>query len=113
MALDYLRQNPATSSFVVGMRQGQTNNFIFPSSERKGDGEINLGEIPGKKRRFEQNTSPDIMVEIVTATHSLRNRTELTPAETTGVFCASYKPPSGTSCPHTFDPCSDTAAALG
>lgn len=48
-ALDYLRQNPATSSFVVGMRQGQTNNFLFPSSEREGDGEINLGEIPSKK----------------------------------------------------------------
>ena len=118
MASDYLRQNPATSAFVVGMTQGQNNTFLFPSSEREGDGKISQGKITSKKKtvsstRYEQNPSPGIMVEIVAATHSLRNGTELAPAEIMGVLCASCKPFSGPTCPHMFDSCSDVATALG
>lgn len=118
MASDYLRWNPATSSFVVGMRQGQTNIFLFPSSESEGDGKISQGKITSKKKtvsstRHEQSPSPGIMVEIVAATHSLSNGTELAPAETTGVLCASCKPFSGPTCPHMLDSCSDVATALG
>lgn len=83
MASNYLRWTPTRSSFVVGMRQGQTNIFLLPSSERESAGKISQGKFTSKKKkkktvsstRYEQNPSPGIIAELKAATHSLRNGT--------------------------------------
>lgn len=51
MASDYLRWTATTSSFVVGMRQGQTNIFLLPSSERESDGKISQEKFTSKKKK--------------------------------------------------------------
>lgn len=121
MASDYLRWKLATSSFVVGMRQAQPNDFLFPSSEREGDGKISQGKITSKKIKNKKDCFikkictkcfPRHHGEIAAAKHSLRNGTELAPAETTKTLRASCKPPSGLTCPHMFDSCSDVAIGM-
>jgi len=53
------------------------------------------------------------MIEIVVATLSLKSGTELAPAETMEMPCASCKPLSGPTCPQMFESRSDVATALG
>lgn len=94
MASDYLRWTATTSSFVVGMRQGQTNIFLLPSSERESDGKISQEKFTSKKKkktvsstRYEQNPSPGIIAEIKAATHSLRNGTAGTSGDNGSAVC--------------------------